>query len=160
MNSLTQRERACDILDQICEKGRYGQKTGAGFYRYDEKRTATPDPEIEALIVAHSARVGIKRRDITDAEILERCLYSMVNEGARILDEGVASRPHDIDIVWIYGYGFPVYRGGPMFWADDVGLAAIRDAVLRYRSSVGAEYWEPAPLLERYVKEGRGFYRG
>ena len=159
LDSLTPRERACDILDQICEKGRYGQKTGAGFYRYDEKRTPTPDPEIEALIVAHSARVGIKRRDITDAEILERCLYSMVNEGARILDEGVASRPHDIDIVWIYGYGFPVYRGGPMFWADDVGLASIRDAILRYRTSVGAEYWEPAPLLERHVKEGRGFYR-
>jgi 3-hydroxyacyl-CoA dehydrogenase len=155
---LTPREQRCDILDQICEKGRYGQKTGAGFYRYDDKRNGTPDPEIEKLIIEHSARHGITRRAISDQEILERTMYAMVNEAALILEEGVAARPHDVDIVWIYGYGFPVYRGGPMFWADQVGLPAIRDAVLRYRESVGAEYWQPAPLLEKLAAGGRGFY--
>ena len=159
LDRLTPRERACDILDRICEMGRYGQKTGAGFYRYDEKRNPSPDPLIEKLIVEHSQRRGIQRREITDREILERCMYVMVNEGAKILEEGVAARPHDIDIVWIYGYGFPVYRGGPMFWADEVGLPKVLEGILRYRESVGAQYWEPAPLIERYVKEGRGFYK-
>ena len=159
LDRLTPRERECDILDRICELNRYGQKTGAGFYRYDEKRNPTPDPVIEAIIVEHSKRRGIARRAIADEEILERTLYAMVNEAARILEEGVAARPHDIDIVWIYGYGFPVYRGGPMFWADEVGLPVIRDAVLRYGKSVGAEYWTPAPLLERLASEGAGFYR-
>jgi 3-hydroxyacyl-CoA dehydrogenase len=158
LDRLTPRERDCNILDLICEKGRYGQKTGAGFYRYDEKRNATPDPEIEKLILEHSERRGFKRRAISDDEILERTMYSMVNEAALILEEGVAARPHDIDIVWIYGYGFPVFRGGPMFWANEVGLRPIRDAVLRYRDAVGPQYWEPAPLLERLVAEGRGFY--
>ena len=159
LDRLTPRERECDILDRICELNRYGQKTGAGFYRYDEKRNPTPDPVIEAIVAEHSKRRGIARREIGDEEILERTLYAMVNEAARILEEGVAARPHDIDIVWIYGYGFPVYRGGPMFWADDVGLAKIRDAILRYRETVGAEYWTPAPLLERLAGEGSGFYR-
>jgi 3-hydroxyacyl-CoA dehydrogenase len=158
LDRLTPRERECNILDLVCEQGRYGQKTGAGFYRYDEKRNPTPDPEIEKLIVEHSDRRGLRRRGISDQEILERCMYAMVNEAARILEEGVAARPHDVDIVWIYGYGFPVYRGGPMFWADQVGLPAIRDAILRYRDRVGAEYWTPAPLVERLAKENRGFY--
>ena len=158
LDRLSPRERDCDILDRICEMGRYGQKTGAGFYRYDEKRNPSPDPLIDKLIIEHSARRGIKRREIGDQEILERCLYVMVNEGAKILEEGVASRPHDVDIVWIYGYGFPVYRGGPMFWADEVGLEGIHQAILRYRDTVGAEYWQPAPLLERLAKEGRRFY--
>ena len=159
LDRLTPRERECDILDRICEMGRYGQKTGAGFYRYDDKRNPSPDPLIEKLIVEHSQRRGIPRREITDREILERCMYAMVNEAAKILEEGVAARPHDIDIVWIYGYGFPVYRGGPMFWADEVGLPKVLEAILQYRESVGAQYWEPAPLIERYVKEGRGFYK-
>ena len=158
LDRLSARERDCDILDRICEMGRYGQKTGAGFYRYDEKRNPSPDPLIEKLIIEHSARRGIKRRDVSDQEILERCNYVMVNEGAKILEEGVAARPHDVDIVWIYGYGFPVYRGGPMFWADEVGLKSIHEAVLRYRDTVGAEYWQPAPLLERLAKDGRRFY--
>jgi 3-hydroxyacyl-CoA dehydrogenase len=159
LDRLTPRERECDILDRICEMGRYGQKTGAGFYRYDEKRNPSPDPLIEKLIVEHSQRRGIARREIADREILERCMYVMVNEGAKILEEGVAARPHDVDIVWIYGYGFPVYRGGPMFWADEVGLPKVLEGILHYRESVGAQYWEPAPLIERYVKEGRGFYK-
>ncbi|HYW93553.1 MAG TPA: 3-hydroxyacyl-CoA dehydrogenase NAD-binding domain-containing protein [Gammaproteobacteria bacterium] len=146
-------------LDKIVEMGRYGQKTGAGVYRYEEgNRTPIPDPEIEKLIVEHSKGIGIERREVSDQEILERCMYTMVNEGAKILEEGIAARPLDIDIVWIYGYGFPVYRGGPMFWADQVGLDKIYDAILKYRDRLGAEYWTPAPLLERLAKEGKGFY--
>ena len=156
---LTPREQACDIIDKICELGRYGQKTGAGFYKYDEKRNATPDPLIEELIVRHSAERGIARRVVSDQEILERCLYSMINEGAKILQEGIAARPLDIDVVWIYGYGFPVYRGGPMFYADQVGLKVVYEAILKYQGQVGAEYWKPAPLLEKLAKEGKGFYK-
>jgi 3-hydroxyacyl-CoA dehydrogenase len=156
-DQLTPRERANTILDEICGMGRYGQKTGAGFYKYDE-RNATPDPLIEELIVKHSQEAGIKRRAITDQEILERAIYSMINEGAKILEEGIAARPLDIDIVWIYGYGFPVYLGGPMFYADQVGLKNIYEAILKYQGIVGAEYWTPSPLLAKLAKEGKGFY--
>ncbi|MGZ6290994.1 MAG: 3-hydroxyacyl-CoA dehydrogenase NAD-binding domain-containing protein [Syntrophales bacterium] len=157
-DQLTPREKANTILDKICGMGRYGQKTGAGFYKYDDKRKATPDPLIEELIVKHSQEVGIKRRTITDQEILERAIYSMINEGAKILEEGIAARPLDIDVVWIYGYGFPVYRGGPMFYADQVGLKKIYDAIFKYQGVVGAEYWTPSPLLAKLAKEGKGFY--
>ena len=156
--SLTPREQKNNLLDKICEMGRYGQKTGSGFYKYDEKRNATPDPMIEELIINHSKEVGIARRTLTDQEIIERAIYSMINEGAKILEEGIAARPLDIDVVWLYGYGFPVYLGGPMFYADTVGLKKVYDAVLKYRDSVGAEYWTPAPLLEKLAKEGKGFY--
>ena len=156
--SLTEREKKNNILDKICEMGRFGQKTGRGFYKYDEKRNATPDPMIEELIINHSKEVGIKRRDISDQEIVERAIYSMINEGAKILDEGIAARPLDIDVVWLYGYGFPVYLGGPMFYADTVGLKNIYGAILKYRDLVGAKYWTPAPLLEKLAKEGKGFY--
>ena len=131
---------------------------GAGFYKYDEKRNASPDPLIEQLIINHSRERGFTRRPISDQEILERSLYSMINEGAKILEEGIVSRPHDIDIVWIYGYGFPVYRGGPMYYADQIGLKSIYDTVLKYQRQVGEEYWKPAPLLERLAREGKGFY--
>ena len=157
-NKLSPREKANNILDKICELGRYGQKTGAGFYKYDDKRNATPDPVIEELIIKHSQEVGITRRVITDQEIIERAVYSMINEGAKILEEGIAARPLDIDIVWIYGYGFPVYRGGPMFYADQVGLKKIYEAILKYKDIVGAQYWEPSPLLAKLAKEGKGFY--
>ncbi|MGZ3648870.1 MAG: 3-hydroxyacyl-CoA dehydrogenase NAD-binding domain-containing protein [Syntrophales bacterium] len=157
-DQLTLREKANTILDKICGMGRYGQKTGAGFYKYDDKRKATPDPLIEELIVKHSQEVGIKRRTITDQEILERAIYSMINEGAKILEEGIAARPLDIDVVWIYGYGFPVYLGGPMFYADQVGLKNIYEAILKYQGVVGAEYWTPSPLLAKLAKEGKGFY--
>lgn len=157
-DSLTPREQACNILDQVCELGRFGQKTGAGFYKYDEKRNATPDPFIEELIIKHSREVGIKRRVISTQEIIERAIYSMINEGARILEEGIAARPLDIDVVWLYGYGFPIYLGGPMFYADTVGLKKVYEAILRYRDLVGAEYWTPSPLLEKLAKEGKGFY--
>lgn len=157
-DSLTPREKACNILDKICEMGRYGQKTGAGFYTYDGKRNPTPDPLIEELIIKHSDEVGIKRRAVSDQEIIERALYSMINEGAKILKEGIAARPHDIDVVWIYGYGFPAYLGGPMFYADTVGLKKIYEAILKYNDTVGPEYWTPSPLLEKLANEGKGFY--
>jgi 3-hydroxyacyl-CoA dehydrogenase len=157
-NELTKREQDNNILDKICEMGRYGQKTGAGFYKYDEKRNATPDPLIEELILKHSQERGITRRVITDQEILERALYIMINEGAKILDEGIAARPVDIDAVYLYGYGFPAYHGGPMFYADTVGLKKIYEAILKYQDLVGAEYWTPSPLLEKLAREGKGFY--
>ncbi|MFL6647533.1 MAG: 3-hydroxyacyl-CoA dehydrogenase family protein, partial [Sulfurifustaceae bacterium] len=157
-DKLTPREQKNNILDKICEMGRYGQKTGAGFYKYDEKRNPSPDPLIEDLIVKHSQERGIERRRISDEEIIERALYSMINEGAKILEEGIAARPLDIDIVWIYGYGFPVYRGGPMFYADQIGLKTVYEAILKYQKQVGPEYWTPAPLLEKLAKAGKGFY--
>ncbi|NLN40293.1 MAG: 3-hydroxyacyl-CoA dehydrogenase [Smithella sp.] len=157
-DSLTEREKKNTILDKICEMGRYGQKTGSGFYKYDEKRNATPDPMIEELILNHSKEVGIERRAITDQEIVERAIYSMINEGAKILEEGIAARPLDIDAVWLYGYGFPVYLGGPMFYADTVGLKKVYEAIVKYRDMIGAEYWTPSPLLEKLAKEGKGFY--
>ncbi len=157
-DSLTPREKACNIIDKICEMGRFGQKTGSGFYKYDEKRNATPDPFIEELIIKHSQEVGIKRRTITEQEIIERAIYSMINEGAKILEEGIAARPLDIDVVWLFGYGFPIYLGGPMFYADTVGLKKVYDAILKYKDMVGAEYWTPSPLLEKLAKEGNGFY--
>jgi len=155
---LPPRERANNLLDKICALGRYGQKTGAGFYRYDDKRMATSDPLIVDLIVAHSHEREITRRAISDQEILERCLYSMINEGAKILEEGIVARPLDVDIVWIHGYGFPAYRGGPLFYADEIGLKTVLAAILKYRDSLGAEYWTPAALLEQLAAEGRGFY--
>jgi 3-hydroxyacyl-CoA dehydrogenase len=155
---LTPREKAFTVLDKICEQGRFGQKTGSGFYKYDDKRNPSPDPLIEEIIVNHSKGVGITRRTISDEEIIERAIYSMVNEGAKILQEGIAARPLDIDMVWMYGYGFPIYRGGPMFYADEIGLKKIYEAILKYRDKVGKEYWEPAPLLEKLAKEGKGFY--
>jgi len=158
LEQLTPREKANNLLDKICEMGRYGQKTGAGFYRYDDKRAATSDPLILELIVAHSQERRITRRAIPDQEILERCLYSMVNEGAKILDEGIVARPLDIDVVWIHGFGFPAYRGGPMFYADEIGLKIVFDAILKYRDSLGAEFWTPAARLEQLAVQGRGFY--
>jgi len=101
---------------------------------------------------------GVEQREVTDQEVLERCLYPMINEGAKILEEGIAARPLDIDIIWINGYGFPAYKGGPMFWADQIGLKTIYDAYLKYAEKFGEHYWKPAPLLEKLAKEGKGFY--
>jgi len=157
-DQLTSREKANTILDKICEMGRYGQKTGAGFYTYDENRNQSPDPLIEELIIKHSKERRVARRTISEQEILERAVYSLINEGAKILDEGIAARPIDIDIVWIHGYGFPAYLGGPMFYADQIGLKAVYDAILKYRDMVGAEFWEPSRLLARLADEGKGFY--
>jgi 3-hydroxyacyl-CoA dehydrogenase len=149
-------ERAL-VADRLCELGRFGQKTGAGFYRYEGDRTPRPDPDVEKIIVDVSTALGVTRRPISDEEILQRLLYPMVNEGAKILEEKIAIRPSDIDVIWVYGYGWPVYRGGPMFWADSIGLRGIRDRMLEFGRQTGSDFWRPAPLLERLAAEGRGF---
>lgn len=155
---MSDREKNCNIVDKLVAAGRLGQKTGAGYYRYDENRKASPDPEVEAIIHAHRRERGIMAREISDEEILERCLYAMINEAAKILGEGAAARPGDIDVIWTSGFGFPTYLGGPMFHADQVGLPAIKAAIDRYSSLVGREYFEPAPLITRLVADGKGFY--
>src|SRR5436190_239715 len=145
------------VADRICELGRFGQKTGAGYYKYDEKRNPTPDPDIEKIIVDVSTELGITRRPISDEEILQRLLYPMVNEGAKILEEKIAIRASDVDVIWVYGYGWPVYRGGPMFWADSIGLKALRDTMLGFQKKTGDAFWTPAPLLDRLADAGKGF---
>ena len=151
--------RDCNLLDKVCELGRFGQKTNAGWYRYDTgSRMPLPDPLIERLIVDHSKEHGIVRRQISDAEILERCLYSMINEAANILQEGVAARAIDVDMVWLHGYGFPRYRGGPLFYADELGVKNVFDAILKYRDQFGPDFWTPAPLLEEMASSGKPFY--
>jgi 3-hydroxyacyl-CoA dehydrogenase len=148
-----------DIPDRLFEMGRYGQKTGAGWYKYEApgSRTRTPDPLIEQLADEAAARRGIARRSIADDEIVARITTALANEGARVLEEGYATRAGDIDIIYVYGFGFPRHRGGPMFYADTVGLDVVLSRVKEYRSRFG-DYWEPAPLLARLVAEGRGFY--
>jgi 3-hydroxyacyl-CoA dehydrogenase len=148
-------ERLPQILDKIAGLKRYGQKTGAGFYRY-EGRAPSPDPVIEALIVDESKRLGIGRRKIDDDEILRRIVAAMVNEGARVLEEKIALRPSDIDVIFIHGFGFPPWRGGPMFHADLIGLAAILADIREYQSRFGAR-WTPSELLVQLVAEGRNF---
>ncbi|GGE66196.1 3-hydroxyacyl-CoA dehydrogenase [Streptosporangium jomthongense] len=145
-------------MDKLAEQNRLGQKTMAGVYKYEEgSRKPIPDPEVERLIGDFRKEQGITPREITDQEILERCMYVMVNEAAKILEEGIADRALDIDVVWIYGYGFPAYLGGPMFWADQIGLDVILAAVEKYHREVGADYWEPAPLLKQLVADGKKF---
>jgi 3-hydroxyacyl-CoA dehydrogenase len=145
-----------EIADRLCELGRFGQKSGKGFYVYDPgARTPKPDDEVERLVVAASAKLGIKRRVIDGQEILERLLFPMINEGARILDEGIARRSGDIDVIWVYGYGFPVWRGGPMHYADSIGLGYVRDQLMRYAAQIGDERHRPAPLLARLAAQGR-----
>jgi 3-hydroxyacyl-CoA dehydrogenase len=156
--SLTPRERAADLLEQLNALGRLGQKSAAGWYRYDAERRALPDPAVHQLIARHSAARGIRRRAISDEEIVERCLYAMINEGARLLGEGVVPRPQEIDVIWLHGLGFPAYRGGPMFHADQLGLPRVLAALERYRDTVGPEYFTPAPLLQKLAGEARGFY--
>jgi 3-hydroxyacyl-CoA dehydrogenase len=155
---LTVRERRADLLEQLNGLGRLGQKSGAGWYRYDAERRAQPDPAVTELIARHSAARDITRRTITDEEILERCLYAMINEGARLIEAGVVARPHEIDVIWLHGFGFPAYHGGPMYYADQLGLKAVHERLLRYAQQVGAEYFTPAPLLSRLAHAGRGFY--
>ena len=147
-----------EIADSLCEAGRFGQKTGKGFYLYEAgSRTGKPDPEVEQMIAAASKKLGVTRRPIDRQEILERLLYPMINEGARILEEGIAIRPGDIDVIWIYGYGFPAWRGGPMFYADTVGLKTICERLSALAKSSGDKRHEPAALLQRLAAEGQGF---
>ena len=144
------------MREKLCELDRRGQKTGAGYYDYDADRNPTPSPVVDKLILELAAKKGIVRRSIADEEILERCIYPMINEGARILEEGKAIRASDIDIIWINGYGFPVYRGGPMFYGDTVGLPKVLDKLRQYQAKFGADF-KPARLLEKLVVEGQRF---
>ncbi|HEY3815106.1 MAG TPA: 3-hydroxyacyl-CoA dehydrogenase NAD-binding domain-containing protein [Caulobacteraceae bacterium] len=144
------------VREILCEMDRRGQKNGAGFYDYDENRKATPSPVVEKVILDFAARQGVTRRAISDQEILERCLYPMVNEGAKILEEGIALRPGDIDIVWINGYGWPVYRGGPMFWADLVGAKVIAERMKAFEAQFGEDF-KLSPLLEKLGRDGGAF---
>ncbi len=147
-----------EIADALCEAGRFGQKTGKGYYKYEAgSRAPLPDPEVENLIDETCTRLGLKRRVVSDDEILERMMYPMINEGAKILEEKIASRPSDIDVIWLYGYGWPVYRGGPMFYADQVGLKQIADRLAYYAKQTNDPSLEPAPLLKRLAAEGKTF---
>jgi 3-hydroxyacyl-CoA dehydrogenase len=144
------------LEDRLCELGRYGQKTGAGWYKYDEQRRPTPDPVVDGLIRKWVAEAGIAQRQISAAEITDRCLYALVNEGARILEEGYALRASDIDIIYLNGYGFPAYRGGPMWYADTVGIKKVYERVSEFHHQHG-EIWQPAPLLQRLAEQGKTF---
>jgi len=144
------------MLDRLVAMGRLGQKTGGGWYRYDENRKPIPDAEVEALIEQTAKEIGIARRPIARDEIIERCLYSMINEGAKILEEGRAARASDIDTIYMTGYGFPAYRGGPMWYADTVGLNNVLARVAEFHQQHGM-LWKPAPLLERLAAEGKTF---
>jgi 3-hydroxyacyl-CoA dehydrogenase len=145
------------LADLLYERGRLGSKTSAGWYQYPSgPRSAEPDPDVEAMIVEESKRLGIVRRKITDEEILTRCLYALVNEGARLLAEGIVRRPGDIDLCYAYGMGFPAARGGPMYWADSVGLAKVHAAVVALHKKHD-DNWAPAPLLAELAETGRRF---
>ncbi len=149
--------RYSHLADRICEQGRFGQKTSAGWYRYEKgSRAPLPDPEVEALILAESKRLGIARQPIPDEEIVKRTIYALVNEGAKILEEGIALRPGDIDVIYLTGYGFPAWRGGPMFYADTVGLDKVYADVKRFHAAQGF-FWRPAPLLEKLARDGKRF---
>jgi 3-hydroxyacyl-CoA dehydrogenase len=146
------------VADRICEQGWFGQKAGRGWYRYEKgNRKPIPDAEVEKMISDYRAEVGVKPRKIADDEIVERCIYALVNEGARILEEGIALRASDIDMVYLTGYGFPPYRGGPMFYADQVGLEKVLAAIQSFQKGYQGAQWEPAPLLARLAKEGKRF---
>ena len=147
------------VADRICEAGRFGQKTGAGWYRYEAgKRDPIPDPVVEALIEQHREDKGITARKVSDDEVVERCMYALVNEGARILDEGIAARASDIDVVYLNGYGFPPHRGGPMLYADTVGLPNVLRTLRRFAAEPGADVsWQPAALLVKLADAGRTF---
>ncbi len=148
------------IADRLCELGRFGQKTGLGWYRYESgRRDALPDPAVDELIATYRTEFGTAPRKIADQEIVERCIYALVNEGARILEDGIASRASDIDVVYLTGYGFPLYRGGPMHYADTVGLFNVIRAMRRFGASGRGDpaFWQPAPLLTRLAAEGKTF---
>jgi 3-hydroxyacyl-CoA dehydrogenase len=142
----------------LVEMGRHGQKTGSGFYKYDpETRARLDDPEVESLIRKEADELGVEQREISEEEILQRCFYPLINEGALILEEGIAQRPSDIDVVYVYGYAFPAAKGGPMFYADQVGLKNVYDKICEFRDRYGEDYWKPAPLLKELAEKGSSF---
>jgi 3-hydroxyacyl-CoA dehydrogenase len=144
------------VEDRLCELGRFGQKTGAGWYKYDENRRPIPDSEVAGLARQWAFEAGVAQHSLSSEEIGERCIYALVNEGARILEEGYALRAVDIDVIYLNGYGFPAYRGGPMWYADTVGLKEVYERICHFRQQHG-ELWEPAPLLRRLAEEGKSF---
>jgi 3-hydroxyacyl-CoA dehydrogenase len=150
--------RAPLVADKLHEMGRFGQKVGRGWYRYEDGRTPIPDPDVVELIRSTAAAAGIPQRSFTDQEIVERSIYALINEGARVLDEGIALRASDIDVIYANGYGFPAWRGGPMFYADRVGLRTIHDRIVELHRELGPR-WAPAPLLARLAGSG-GTFRG
>jgi 3-hydroxyacyl-CoA dehydrogenase len=146
------------IADRVCEQGRFGQKTGKGFYKYEPgSRKPIPDPEVEKIISSYRDEIGVKPRNISDEEIVQRLVYALVNEGAHILEEGIALRASDIDMVYLTGYGFPAYRGGPMFYADTVGLKNVLNSILKFQAGYQGSVWKPAPLLVKLANEGKTF---
>jgi 3-hydroxyacyl-CoA dehydrogenase len=151
----------CVVADRLVEKGRVGLKSGRGAYIYEAgKRAPIPDPEVLEIAKAEAERLGIKQRDISEQEILERCIFPLINEGALILEEGIAAKSSDIDVIYVYGYGFPVYRGGPMQYADEIGLKTVYDAMCKYRDELGeygGHWFEPAPLLKKLAEQGKRF---
>lgn len=148
--------RAFRVADALVEAGRLGQKSGAGFYRYDaDTRAPAADEAVQAVVLREAESLGIERRDIAAAEIVDRLVFSLINEGLRIVEEGIAQRPSDIDVVYVYGYGFPAWRGGPMFYGDAIGLDTVYTRVLEFRDRFGAGNWTPAPLLKTLAQEGR-----
>jgi 3-hydroxyacyl-CoA dehydrogenase len=154
-----------NVADDLCEAGRFGQKTGAGWYRYEAgSRNAIPDPAVTAIIEKYRKQKGITPRKVSNEEIVERCIYALVNEGARIVEDGTAQRSSDIDIVYLNGYGFPAWRGGPMFYADQIGLSEVARALRHFAAQPNADkaFWTPAPLLARLAQEGKTFsaYKG
>jgi 3-hydroxyacyl-CoA dehydrogenase len=145
------------LADRLCELGRFGQKTGAGWYRYEAgSRAPLPDPEVERIAEERAREHGVARRAIAADEIVERTIYALVNEGARLLAEGIALRAGDVDVVYLSGYGFPAHRGGPMWHADTVGLARVRERLAQLEREHGA-HWKPAPLLDELAAAGRTF---
>ena len=149
--------KGASVKDRLCEMDRRGQKTGAGFYDYDENRNFTPAPIVQQLYAEFAAKAGITQREISDEEILERCILPMINEGAKILDEGIAIRASDIDVVYVYGYGWPVYRGGPMHYANSLGLDKVLEKLRAYQQSSGSDFWEPSQYLVDLAGRGERF---
>jgi 3-hydroxyacyl-CoA dehydrogenase len=150
--------RYSKTADLLCEMGRFGQKTGAGWYDYlAGDRQPHPSSLVDAMIVQHSTDLGLERRQISDVDIVERLVYALVNEGARILEEGIALRASDIDMVYLAGYGFPLHRGGPMFYADTIGLDQVLAGIEKYALGHRGEAWVAAPLLRTLVAEGKTF---
>jgi 3-hydroxyacyl-CoA dehydrogenase len=149
--------KAMRIPDLLCEMGRYGQKTGKGWYIYDANRKPSPDPEVAPIIEKAAREAGIERSEIADEEIIERAIYALVNEGAKILEEGIALRAVDIDIVYLNGYGFPSWRGGPMFYADTIGLKNVLAKIEEFEKRHGSDYWAPAPLLKNLAEQDKTF---
>jgi len=146
-----------DLIMKLCDLGRLGQKSGKGWYRYEAgDRTPQRDPEVEQFIAEESARMGLPRREMSESDIIKRCLYGMINEGARLLEQGIALRPGDIDITYLTGYGFPAHQGGPMFIADRIGLPQVLADIERLHAEYGF-WWQPAPLLQKLVREGKTF---